>query len=65
MNYNNLLLFLQTLLPVAEGVASIFIHNPTSAHKFTLVIGEANALEPVAAAVVQTISAAKTATVSA
>lgn len=39
------------LLPTAESVASIFIHNPASVNAFSMIVGTVDALTPVAAAI--------------
>lgn len=47
---NNLLQLLLALLPEAEQIASVFIHNPNSQHKFAVIVSTADALAPVVAA---------------
>lgn len=56
MNTQTLLALISALVPVGEQIASIFIHNPNSQHKFGLIVGTADALEPVVAGVASTLS---------
>jgi hypothetical protein len=59
---NNLLQLLAALLPEAEQIASIFIHNPKSQHKFSMIISTVDALTPVVAALATAAAAAPAAT---
>lgn len=49
MNLPQILQLIQALLPVGEEIASIFIHNPNSQHKFSVVVGDVNTIAGVAA----------------
>ena len=55
MNILNLVL---ALLPEAEQLASIFIHNPASQHTFSVVVSTAEALAPVVAGLSKTAAPA-------
>lgn len=57
MKTANFLSILLALLPEAEQIASIFIHNPNSQHQFSLIVGTADALAPVIAGLSQVLSA--------
>ena len=61
----NLIALITALLPTAENIASIWIHNPNSKHQFTVVTGEVNAIAGVASAITQQrLATAATATVT-
>ena len=48
MNPLQILQLIQALLPVGEEIASIFIHNPKSQHKFSVIVGDVNTISGVA-----------------
>jgi hypothetical protein len=50
MNTKSLLQLISALLPAAEEIASIFIHNPNSQHKFSVIVGNVDHIAPVVAA---------------
>lgn len=49
MNAAQILQLIQALLPVGEDIASIFIHNPNSQHKLSVVVGDVNTIAGVSA----------------
>lgn len=53
MDLSSIISLVTKLLPVAEDVASIYIHNPNSQHKFAAIFGEADLMASVASGVAQ------------